>query len=205
MPDENETPYPVPSPLESPAPDRDARPTGIVSPPPSSGSSLFLKICLVLGGVSLIGSCAAILSPMGRDITRSTFDLMSSVGGAAAAPGTNALREIGCDTALVMPFGAILNPIEELAGTLGEPEELGDEVHALDETLLVQCSPGLWRDEDLTCEQIARTYGEATGTTEEFLVMLERADETACSGFYRSDGTLTRPLDAFENVPDNVF
>ncbi len=127
---------------------------------------------------------------------------MTSVGGAAAAPGTNALREIGCDSALVMPFEALLDPMEILSAALGEPEETGDE---LDGVLFVQCSPNLLRDEDLTCEQIAQTYGEAASATEEFVVMLERAGATACMGFHLPNGTLTRQLDDFEEIPGDVF
>lgn len=198
MPDETESP----SPFDRPDASRGIRPAGVVSPPPSSGSSLFLKICLVIGSIVLVGSCAAILSPTGREVTRSTFDLMTSVGGAAAAPGTNALREIGCDTALVMPFEAILDPIAQLSDALGEPEEADNE---LDGVLFVQCAPNILTDEDLTCEQIARTYGEAASATEEFVVMLERAGTTACMGFHLPDGTLTRSLEDLEEVPGGDF
>lgn len=201
MPDETETP----SSFDPPNASGDARPVGVVSPPPSSGSNIFLKVCLVLGSIVMVGSCAALLSPTGREVTQSTFEIMTSVGGAAAAPGTNALREIGCDTALVMPFDTILNPMARLSGALGESEGPAAE---LADVLLVQCSPSIFGAADLSCEQIARTYGAAinakgaAGATEEFVVMLESADESACMGFYLPDGTLTRSLDDFENGSD---
>jgi hypothetical protein len=176
-----------------------------LSPPPSSGSNLFLKLCLIIGGLAMAGSCVALLSPMGRQMARSTFDLMASVGGASAAPGTDALRAIGCDTALVMPFEAVLDPLADFSDALGEPEDAANASENLGGIVLVQCMPNLLRDEALTCEEIAATYGAATEATEEFVVMLERANVLVCAGFYSPDGTMTRPIDDFEEVPSDAL
>ncbi len=117
---------------------------------------------------------------------------------ASQAPGTDELRDAGCEAAMVSDAGSALDIFMTLL-----PEEKGAEARSaleaqvgsqpLDELVLVICTLPRFTVRRPDCEDLARRYGDAVATAPPnfyLLVMEQGQDAPSCQGIYAPDGTL---------------
>ena len=151
-----------------------------------SKADLAFKIFFGVGVLVFLGTCAAIVSPPGREFLRSVRDFSESIEKGTTAVGMAELRAIGCDTAMSVP-------VEEMAEFTSSLSDKFDTEKSMEgvppRTRWVQCRVELPAFDIPTCETIARTYGAATSTNEPFIVISGKPGITECSGYYMSDGS----------------
>jgi hypothetical protein len=133
--------------------------------------------------VILVGAVIhrAATSPEGRKVLGMVRDGARVVGESASAPGTKELRELGCDSALVMDLNAWL---KVFAVDGGAPKATGQL------ELFVVCGAGVFKTPP-TCEQVAQTYIRAVGTARgPFQAMVQRQghNKPLCSVCYDQRG-----------------
>lgn len=153
---------------------------------------MWLAISFGLLFVAGVGTCAyfVVTNAKLRKVGAVFGETLRAGMAATKAPGTEALREAGCDVAAVIDLKAIRDLVEAVE------EEGGDaktkEVSDLDITAAVSCELGA-SSPTLTCEQVAKTYGKAVSQpSERFFVSVRRQlpPEDLCTGLYGPDGTL---------------
>ena len=160
------------------------------------GIGLFL---VVAGGIA---AYFFFQSEQGQQILKVAQEGAEWVTVAAQAPGTEELRAAGCDTAMVSKAGSALDIFMTLIPEPEKQEELRAQLEAeagqesLDELLLVVCTlPRFSGSQPPSCDDLARTYGEAVPTApESFYVLVIQQGESAprCQGIYDAEGTLLR-------------
>jgi hypothetical protein len=112
---------------------------------------------------------------------------------ASKAPGSKALRDLGCHQAAIFDADEAGAYFESI-GQLTRDQEGG----AL-EVPLVMCA--VRPKETLDCETVTKTYaGAVENPPEEMMVMVQSQgfpQRSLCAGFYKSDGTLIEviPMD----------
>lgn len=163
-----------------------------------SGCLVALYVLFGLGALVLVlGGIAAWLffrSETGQRVLEAAKEGTAWAQEAAAAPGTDALRQAGCDTAMVTTFGRVLDFTAQLL-----PPERAAEIErgeAADETLVI-CQLPLLSDTQPDCAEMARVYGSAVpDPPARFVVMVQRQGlrPRQCQGFYAPDGTLLDDL-----------
>jgi len=177
---------------------------------PSKGSGcsaakvlIVLGLVFLIGGVALAGTCAWCLAtnPEVRKAGALLGETMRMGVAAASAPGADELREAGCEEAMVLDMRRVTKLTEELADELDDdakvqvPEEPWQQ-------LVVVCQYRLGKPE-LTCEDVARTYGQAVpNAPEQFGAVVQAgfSGKNVCQGVYGPDGRLVMPLEA-EQTP----
>jgi hypothetical protein len=121
-------------------------------------------VLVLLVAVGLVIHRAA-SSPEGRKVLGLVRDTARVVGESTTAPGTRELRELGCDSAMVMDMNAWLRVFGADGGV---PRPAGQ----LD--LFVVCGAGLFKAPP-SCERVAQTYVAAVGTARgPFQVMVQK-------------------------------
>ena len=87
--------------------------------------------------------------------------------------------------------------LKELQGLMDQARIVPSE--PLPELLTVTCSIGSFSDSKPTCAEVSRTYPEAAGPREMFLVMVQRPnrDDPECTALFDASGK-ELPLDAAE-------
>jgi len=151
-----------------------------------SRTDIAIKLFFGIGALIFLGTCAAILSPPGREFLRSLRELSVSIEEGTTAEGMAELRAIGCDHAISVP-------VEEMArftSSLSETFDMDESKTGVPPgTRWIQCRVELPAFDIPTCEKIARTYGEATSIDDPFIVVSGKPGTTICSGYYVSDGS----------------
>jgi hypothetical protein len=117
---------------------------------------------------------------------------------ASQAPGTDELREAGCEAAMVSDAGSALEifmtlvPEEQQADARAALEE-GAGNQPLDELRLVICTLPRFTSRPPACNELARLYGDTVPTAPEsfyLMVMQQGQSAPSCQGVYAPDGTL---------------
>jgi hypothetical protein len=151
--------------------------------------------------VVVVGSISAYFffqSETGRQVLQVARDGAAWVAVASQAPGTEELRQAGCEAAMVSNAGSAL----EVFMTLVPEEQKRDEIRTdleeqagnvpLDELLLVVCTLPRFTTSHPECPDLATTYGRAVPTAPDsfyVLVMQQGQQEPSCQGLYDPDGT----------------
>ncbi len=149
-------------------------------------AGLAFKIFFGVGISVFLGTCAAIVSPPGRELLRSVRDFYESIEKGATAMGMVELRAIGCDTAISVP----VEEMAELTSSLSDKFDTESSMEGVPPgTRWIQCRVDLPALDVPTCEKIARTYGAATSINDPFIVVSGKPGTTVCSGYYMSDGS----------------
>ncbi len=147
-----------------------------------------LYVLVTLGALGLIGAVVAVASFLRSEEGRDLVAQMDLGLRMANAPGSDALRAIGCSTAVITTLEDLMAASEssftgevrgrvEAAGAGGAP--------------VVICQRFLGSGPD--CDEIAGTYSEAVGPSRGFLVVNVQGDTKGCDGVYTAAG---RPLGA---------
>jgi hypothetical protein len=138
-----------------------------------------LLILLILVGVVVH---RAATSPEGRKVLGIVRDTARVVGESAAAPGTKELRDLGCDSALVMDVNSWM---KVFGADGGVPRPTGQV------ELFVICGAGVFKTPP-TCERVAQTYIKAVGSAKApFQVMVQKQgrNRPLCAVCYDPGGT----------------
>ncbi|MCP4003962.1 MAG: hypothetical protein GY725_07180 [bacterium] len=149
---------------------------------------------------ALLMTCATagymfVNSERGQELVKGAQELVELVTQAQNAPGAEELRALGCDQAMIMDVGRMM----QILGTLGgvDPPDLGEDVS--DDTLMVLCSMNSSSAGAPTCEQIASTYAAASNATQPFVIFAgenePESSEQACQGLYSPYGELLSELE----------
>lgn len=147
-------------------------------------------VLLLVGGV---GIYLFLRTEKGQKILTLAREGTAILAEAATAPGTSALRDIGCETALAVQAGKIMELFRQL-----EPASFGDELGGgflaaggLDpETPVVFCSQRKPGTPD--CSAAAKVYASAVPQPPQRFVVLmapREGDLAGCSGIFGPDGT----------------
>jgi hypothetical protein len=108
-------------------------------------------------------------------------DTARVVGESANAPGTRELRELGCDSAMVMDLNAWLRVFGADGGTPGQEG-------AIDRYVI--CGAGLFATPP-SCDRVAQTYaGAVGGVAGSFQAMVQRQgrNKPLCAACYDASG-----------------
>ena len=143
-------------------------------------------------------------SERGQQVMQAVQDGAEWLTVASQAPGTEALREAGCETAMVSSaeaafeiFSTVIPEAEQEAEIRGKLEQAAGG-QDLDDLLLVICTLPRLSVGDTRCDELARTYANAVDETpDSFYVLAIRAgdDGPSCQGVYAPDGTLLESPD----------
>lgn len=142
-------------------------------------------IVLVCGGVATWLGYSVYSNPDVQRVARAVGEGIEVSQEAMNAPGTEALREAGCDQAMVM----LPEHMERIIHAV-EPDG-GSEAGEADFPPMVMCQFRF--DVTLTCERVARVYGDAVPSAPaQFGVQVQKqtgGNRPTCSGLYAPDGT----------------
>lgn len=147
-----------------------------------------IAVAAVCGLVLLVVAVVGVLAwrwsrtPEGQETISRVSQGVDVMTEAMAAPGVDALKRLGCETAMVMDMEQAAQVIAP-----GEILEEGTPRH------VVLCQRGLFGDLP-TCDEVARAYVSALGGVAEgsFQVLVQRQNDrqAGCSRTYLPDGTL---------------
>lgn len=151
----------------------------------TSRAEVIVKVLVGAGVLAILGTCAALVSPPGREFIGSTRRFLASVERATVAPGTAEIRAIGCDQALALPLREAAGFISSFSEEFATDETLSN---AAGDTMWVQCRVELPAFEIPGCESVARAYGSAVAVDAPFIVVSGKPGTTICSGYYDADG-----------------
>ncbi len=157
----------------------------------------FLYFLLGLGAVVLlvggVGLYLFFRTERGQQVLTLAREGTALLAEAAMAPGTGELRGAGCETALAIPAGKIVDLFRQLgadtgAGEIGEGVLSAGDLSA--ETPVVFCAqkqPGV-----PDCSVAARVYASVVSPAPDRFVVLmapRQGDLAGCSGIFAPDGT----------------
>jgi hypothetical protein len=175
-----------------------------MDPQPRKRSGCMIAL-YVLFGVGLFfivaGSIATyffLQSERGQQILEVAQQGAEWVTVASQAPGTEELRQAGCEAAMVSDAGSALDifitllPEDKRAeARSGLEAEAGTQ--SLDELVLVVCTLPRFSTRRPACQDLARHYGDAVPTAPEsfYLMVMEQGQNApTCQGIYAPNGTL---------------
>ena len=157
-----------------------------------SGLRVFLYVLLALGGLGAL-TCGGLLFFAARNPAVQGF--VETMAGSQSAPGTQQLRDAGCDVAQVIDLGSAMELFSKLdAAELGEADALMD-------MTMVQCVLPRSDNSGLGCDEVARIYSAAVpDPPDRFLVqvILQFSSRVDCRVVYSADGTPIAPLDQYD-------
>lgn len=181
-------PAPPPPPAWRPPPGPLVYPPGLAAPK-KSGHGCLLALGITGAVLLLLAILVGVVvhraaqSPEGRKVLGMVRDTARVVGESASAPGAKELRELGCDSAMIMDLSSWLKVFAADAGT---PRSTG----GLE--LFVICGAGVFQTPP-TCAQVAQTYVRAVGTARgPFQVMVQKQgrNKPMCAACYDPAGGL---------------
>lgn len=164
-----------------------------------SGCLVALYVAFGFGALVVVGSAIAawifLRSETGQHVLAAAKEGASFAQEAAGAPGTDALREAGCENAMVSTFGRMM----DVAAHLLPPEKAGQlQKSPLAQETVVLCQIGMFSKHQPDCGAMASVYGSAVSDPPaRFVVMVQRQGlgQRACQGFYAPDGRFLGPLE----------
>jgi hypothetical protein len=159
----------------------------------------FLYFLLGLGAVLLlvggVGVYLFLRTEQGRKMLTLAREGSALLAEAALASGTGELRGIGCETALVVPAGKIVELFRQLdpEGMTGEVGEGFLSVGAVAaDTPVIFCSQRRGQAGRPDCTAAAKVYASTqTPPPDRFVVLMapRQGDLAGCSGIFAPDGT----------------
>jgi hypothetical protein len=164
-------------------------PPGMPPAPKKSGHGCLIAlgvtgaVLLVLVILVVVVVHRAATSPEGRKVLGIVRDTARVVGESASAPGTKEIRDLGCDSAMVMDLGAWMKIFALDGGTPRPAPELD---------LFVICGAGVFKTPP-TCERVAEAYVTAVGGTArgpfQAMVQKQGRNRPLCAVCYDARGT----------------
>jgi hypothetical protein len=180
-----------------------------------SGCLIAIYALFAIGALGLLVGGASIYFFLSSDQGRQILDAAQKGAGwmvtALAAPGTEELRDAGCEVAMVHYAGAALEVIEPLLSGADQQEEFRDELQAragevdLDELPLVFCTAPQFALSPPDCSELAVVYGEAVDLPVETIAVVvaqQGRQGPVCQGLFTPAGSLLDPLDDLETPSD---
>jgi hypothetical protein len=166
-----------------------------IGEPKRSGLRVFLYILLAVGGLGVL-TCGGLLLLAARNPAVQQF--VEAMAGSQSAPGTQQLRDAGCEIAQVFDLGSALALLSELdTGEMGEAEALMD-------MTMVQCLLPRSDSSGLGCDEVARIYSTAVpDPPDRFLVQVspQFSSKAGCQVVYGADGAPIAPFDEYDPDP----
>lgn len=159
-----------------------------------------LGLMFVVALVGGVGLYLFLRTDQGKKILEVARQGSALLSEAAVAPGTSELREIGCETALVVPAGKIVELFGQLEPQvrMGELERGFVSVGRLSAgTPVVFCAQKRGQAGTPDCASAARAYASAVKPPpERFAILMtpRRGDLAGCSGIYAPDGARVADL-----------
>ncbi len=169
-----------------------------IGPGPRAGGGLrVVGIVLVVLGAAVVLVCAGGVYWLSRNpALREGFE---AIAASKDAPGAAALRELGCEQAMVLDPAVFLRMVAGVSDQLGGLREQIDQ-ESLPSTMVICNGTG---STPLDCDQVARTYIEAVASVPgEFLVQVASGGDDACQVVYAADGTRLGSLDELAAASD---
>jgi hypothetical protein len=175
--------------------------------PPKRRSGCLLALYLLFGiGLFflLAGGIAGYLflkTEQGQQILETVKGGAQWITVAAQAPGTDELREAGCEAAMVSDAGSALDVFMTLVPDADQQAEIRERVEAeagdepLEDLTIVICTLPRLGDAGPGCDELARTYAAAVDDPPaSFYVLLIRQGQqgASCQGIYSPAGSLLR-------------
>jgi hypothetical protein len=119
---------------------------------------------------------------------------VETMAGSQSAPGTQQLRDAGCDVAQVIDLGSAMELFSQL--DVSEPGE----ADALMHMTMVQCVLPRSDTSGLGCDEVAEIYGSAVSDPPDRFfvqVMTQFSSRPDCRVVYGADGEPIAPLDQY--------
>ena len=157
-----------------------------------SGLRVLLYVLLALGGLGVL-TCGGLLFFAARNPAVRQF--VEMVAGSQSAPGTQQLRDAGCNLAQVFDVGSAMELISELDAAES------DEADALTDMTMVQCVLSETDSSGLDCDEVARIYSSAVlDPPDRFFVQViaQFSSQAVCRVVYSADGTPIAPLEEYD-------
>ncbi len=179
-------PLPPPRPPAWGPPPGRGYPPGVPAPK-KSGHGCLIALGITGGVLLLLAILVGVVvhraatSPEGRKVLGMVRDTARVVGESASAPGTKELRDLGCESAMVMDLNSWL---KVFAADAGPPKSTGQL------ELFVICAAGMFKTPP-SCEQVAQTYVRAVGSARgPFQVMVQKQgrNKPVCAVCYDQSG-----------------
>lgn len=158
-----------------------------------------LTALLVVAGIGVVTIVALVVA--GYFIVKSErgqefFDAIESAEKSSQAPGTDAMRDIGCKEPSVMTVGGLMSMTNGLIGGFIDDAQddfdkaLKDVSAGLADVIVVMCVREPSGSEVPECSALASAYAEAVADgPERVIVMAGNSDEDSqCDGYYDRDG-----------------
>lgn len=148
-----------------------------------------------------VGTCMFMRSETGQKIVRTAREGFEVVREATTAPGTQELRERGCEMALVMAFTRMFEVLKEISPEVAK--EAGKQKMPGNGTV-VMCQIRRGATDAPDCPEVARTYGAAVPQPPaSFGVIVQEPGvrEARCQGTYSPDGTFIEPFEPGKRPP----
>ena len=157
------------------------------APKKRSGFRVFLYVLAALLALLLLTCGAGVYfltqTEQGQKIAEVVGQATEIAQAGMNAPGAEELRQLGCDTAIVMELG-------DLAGMMEVFEETGELPEEQARTKMVLCQINLLGGDPPSCEAVVRTYIEAAAPDRPFMVGVTKGrSDPICDGTFDVDGT----------------
>ena len=156
------------------------------APKKRSGFRVFLYVLFALAGLLLLTCGAGVYyftqTEQGKKLANAAGEAKELAETAMKAPGAAELRDLGCDTALVMQLSEMADMIEAFAPDESIPEEASD-------TTMVMCQMNLFGGDPPGCDEVVATYIDAATPSSVFMVAVSKGrGSIECEGLFDPDG-----------------
>lgn len=163
------------------------------TPKKRSGFRVFLYVLFTLMGLLVLTCGAGVYfltqTEQGKKIVEAVGETTVIAEAAMKAPGTDELRALGCDTAMVMQLSDFAEMLEAITPDDALPAGTED-------ALMVICQLGILGGDPPTCQEVADTYIAAAAPNQAFAVNVsKKTGNSVCDVEFTADG---RPLEPAE-------
>ncbi len=143
-----------------------------------------ITILVVCGALTCGGAAIWLFqSEMGQELLAAASGTIEIAQSGLTAPGTDELRAAGCQIAMVVDFGDMLQLVKALVDEDEMQAVLDEEIPP--DTQVVTCDAA--GAEGISCQDVARVYVEAVAPSQAFFVHLQGGDEE-CQAAFDSSG-----------------
>ncbi len=163
-----------------------------------SGSGTFRAVAIVLvalGGAFVLVCAGGVFWVMQNEAVREGFTALTE---AADAPGAEALREAGCEQAMIVDSAVFLRVAAGMAEALGEedPALTDGEASELMPAVFAICT--FAGSPTLGCADVARIYREETGSAELMVAQVSQGTGVdSCQEVFDGEGNALGEFDAW--------
>ena len=160
-----------------------------------------LGLFALMGVTFGVGTCMFMRSETGQKVIKTAREGISVMREASTAPGTQELRDRGCEIAMVMAFTRMFEVLKEISPQIAE--EAGKQQMPGNGTM-VMCQIRTGAIDAPDCPEVARTYAAAVPKPPaRFGVMVQEQSggQARCQGTYAPDGTYIEPFEPGKRPP----